>query len=243
MVIETFNLAHILTIVLMPVIIFVSANHFLAKYDERKKRASLLFICCFNAALYLSYKIVQVTAPGFDFDLFTHLPLHFCNINLILIPLAVYTKNKYLMAYQLYFGVPLAGLALVTVYPAFLSTSLSEFLTFVYFFYHSMLLVLPLLLVKFKLFTPSFKIVWQPALLLIALTFMMHVVNVVFRATGIAGEANYFFTFGLEGDFFTELLKRIVPFNFFFLLPALLLFAPYVFLITLPFHLSAKANK
>ena len=76
--------------------------------------------------------------------------------------------------------------------------------------------------------------------MLAALTAVIHVVNIVFRATGIASESNYFFTYGLAGDFFTELLWRLVPYNFFFLLPALLLFAPYIFLVTLPFHIAAK---
>ena len=243
MIIESFNATHILTIVLMPIIIFLAVSFIVANCDDKKQRTALLVICYLNAVLYLSYKIVQVTAPGFDFDLFTHLPLHFCNINLILLPLAIHTKNRHLMAYQLYFGVPLAGLALVTVYPAFLSRPLFEYLTFVYFFYHSMLVVLPVILLKFKFYMPSYKNIWQPTLILVALTFIMHIVNVIFRATGLAGESNYFFTFGLEGDFFTELLWSILPFNFFFLLPSILLFAPYVLLIILPFHLSTKDKK
>ena len=241
--IEVFNLTHILMITLPPALIFFVISSFAIKRSEEARRVILLYVCGFNAVLYLSYKIVQAASPGFHFDLFTHLPLHFCNINLILLPLAIYTKSKPLLAYQLYFGVPLAGLALITVYPAFLSTSPFEFLTFVYFFYHSMLFVLPLTLLRLKLFTPSFKNIWQPTLMLVALTFLMHVINVIFRATGIASESNYFFTFGLEGDFFTELLWRFIPYNFFFLLPSLLLFAPYIVLVTLPFHLSIRSKQ
>jgi len=61
-----------------------------------------------------------------------------------------------------------------------------------------------------------------------------------FRATGIAPEANYFFTYGLKGDFFTELFWSILPYEFFFMLPSLLMFAPYIFFTTLPFHLASK---
>ena len=243
MTIEAFNTTHILTIVLMPILIFIAISIVATKWDDKTKRFVLLLICYFNAALYLVYKIVQVTDPSFEFRLFYHLPLHFCNINLILLPLAIHTGSKNLMAYQLYFGPPLAGLALITIYPAFLSRPLFEFLTFTYFFYHSMLFVLPFLLVRFKLFAPSFKNIWQPVLILVGLTFFMHMVNIVFRATGLAAGANYFFTFGLDGDFFTEMLKRLVPYNFFFLLPSFVLFAPYVFFVTLPFHLSAARKK
>ena len=242
MILETFNAAHILTIVIMPALVFLSLNYALKKRSDKTKRTVLLLICCFNAALYLVYKIAQANESD-NFDILMNLPLHFCNINLILLPLAIFLKNKCLMAYQFYFGTVLAALALVTIYPGFRSRSLFEFTPFVYFYYHSILAVLPILLIKLKLFTPSFKVVWQPVLMLVGLTGIIHIVNIIFRATGIASEANYFFTYGLRGDFFTELFWRILPYEFFFLLPALLLFAPFIFFTTLPFHLSRKSRQ
>jgi len=227
----------------MPAIIFLSINAALQKREESTTNRILMLICLFNAILYASYKVAQANEAGHTFDIFTNLPLHFCNLNLILLPLAIHKKSKVLLAYQLYFGVPLAALALITVYPAFISRPIWHFTPFVYFFYHSMLVVLPLILIKYKFYTPSFKAVWQPALLLVALTAIMHIVNMIFRATQIANQSNYFFTYGLEGDFFTELLWRILPYNFFFLLPALLLFVPYIILTTLPFHLKENKKK
>ena len=224
----------------MPALIFSGIYFLLRKRDKQIKQRVLLFICYFNVMLYVLYKVAQANEQGYAFDIFTNLPLHFCNLNLLLLPIAIHTKSKALMAYQLYFGIPLTALALITVYPTFISRPIWNFTPFVYFYYHSMLAVLPLILVKFKFYTPSYKIIWQPTLMLVMVTAIMHIVNIIFRATGVAVESNYFFTYGLEGDFFTELLWRMLPYNFFFLLPGLLLFAPYVFFITLPFHLSAK---
>ena len=241
MIMEAFNLTHILTIVIMPAVIYFALNYILKKRSDKTKRNILLIICCFNALLYLSYKIVQAQpAHDYDFDIFLNLPLHFCNINLILLPISILTKNKYLMAYQFYFGTVLAALALVTIDPAFRAKPLFEFTCIVYFYYHSMLAILPVLLVKFKFFTPSFKVIWQPTLILIGFTLVMHIVNIIFRTTGIAPGANYFFTYGLRGDFFTEFFWRILPYEFFFLLPSLLTFAPYIILTTLPFHLANR---
>ncbi|MCL2702106.1 MAG: YwaF family protein [Defluviitaleaceae bacterium] len=243
MIIEAFNLMHILAFTAIPGICYLALNFALKKSNEKRLRNNLLLICCFNALLYLSYKIVQARDPAYDFDIFMNLPLHFCNINLILLPLAIFTRNKHLMAYQFYFGTVLAALALVTVDPAFRSRPLFEFTSIVYFYYHSMLAVIPVMLVRFKLYTPSFKVIWQPAAVLTALTFIIHVVNIVLRTSGIAPESNYFFTYGLKGDFFTELFWRILPYEFFFLLPSLLLFAPFIFITTLPFHLSKKQSR
>ena len=176
MIMESFNLTHILTIVIMPAVIYLALNYALKNRSDKTKRNVLLIICCFNALLYLSYKIVQAQPThDYDFDIFLNLPLHFCNINLILLPISILTKNKYLMAYQFYFGTILATLALVTIDPAFRAKPLFEFTCLVYFYYHSMLVVLPVLLVKFKIFTPSFKVIWQPTLILIGLAFIMHI--------------------------------------------------------------------
>ena len=243
MILEPFNTTHVLTIIIMPVFLFFSLNLGLKGRCEKVKNRVLLLICCFNALLYFVYKIAQAREFASDFELFMNLPLHFCNINLILLPLAILFKNKTLMAYQFYFGTVLGALALVTIYPGFRSRSLMEFIPFVYFYYHSMLVILPILLVKLKLFTPSFKVVWQPVLMLVGLTGVMHLVNMVFRTTGIANEANYFFTYGLRGDFFTELFWSMLPYEFFFLLPSLLLFAPFIFFTTLPFHLSSQSKQ
>jgi len=160
MIIEPLNLTHILAIIAMPAVIFSSIYLALCKSDGEAMRRVLLLICLFNALLYVSYKFVQAFESGQDFDIFTNLPLHFCNLNLLLIPLAIHKRSRVLFAYQLYFGVPLAGLALLTIYPAFISRPIWHFTPFVYFFYHSMLVALPLLLVKFKFYTPSFKVVW-----------------------------------------------------------------------------------
>jgi uncharacterized membrane protein YwaF len=227
----------------MPAVIYLVLYYILKKCGDKTKENILLAICCFNALLYLVYKIVQANDPDYNFDIFMNLPLHFCNINLILLPAAIFFKNKYLMAYQFYFGTILAALALVTIDPAFRGKPLFEFTCIVYFYYHSMLAVLPVLLVKFKFYTPSFKVVWQPTLILTALAFVIHIINMIFRVTGIANESNYFFTYGLRGDFFTELFWSILPYEFFFLLPSLLTFAPYIVLTTLPFYLKEKKKQ
>jgi uncharacterized membrane protein YwaF len=224
----------------MPVFLFILISFLLGKQNSDIKRNVLLIICIFNILLYISYKIIQANNPEYNFNIFTNLPLHFCNINLILLPIAIFSKNKYLLAYQLYFGTPLALLALVTIDPSFRSKPFFEYTSIVYFYYHSMLAIIPFLLLKYKLFIPSYKNVLQPVLLLISITFIAHIVNIIFRVTRIAEEANYFFTYGLKGDFFTEFFWNILPYNFFFLLPSILLFLPYIILITLPFHLKSK---
>ena len=243
MIIEPMNPVHLVTITLIPLLLYVGLFYWLRNYDDEKKRRILLYICYFNNVLYIVYKIVQFYLPSYDFDIWLNLPLHFCNINLILLPLALLLRNKYLLAYQFYFGVSLSLLALLAVDEAFRGQPILEFTALVYFYYHSFLMIAPILLVKFKFFTPSFKAVWQPTLILIGLTLMAHIVNMVFRNTGLASEANYFFTYGLHGDPLTDMYWRLIPYEFFFLLPSLLSFAPFIILTTLPFWLRERKER
>ena len=132
----------------MPLFLFFLTSGLLKQSDDDTKRKALIIVCCVNALLYLFYKIIQANDPEYGFELLTNLPLHFCNINLILLPLAIFSKNKTLTSYQVYFGTPLAALALLTVDPVFRSKPLLEITCLFYFYYHSMLVVLPFILVK-----------------------------------------------------------------------------------------------
>jgi uncharacterized membrane protein YwaF len=235
MIIEPFNTAHLLTITIIPVLIYVVLYIALRGKDYETKRRVLLYICYFNIVLYFVYKVVQYFSPTYEFDFWLNLPLHICNINLFLLPLALLLRNKYLMAFQFYFTVSLSLLALVTVDAAFQGQPILEFTALVYFYYHSFLMVAPVLLVTLKMFRPSFKTVLPAAALMIALTFFAHLVNMALRTSGLAREANYFFTCGLHGDPLTDMYWSLIPYEFFFLIPSLLSFAPFIILTTLPF--------
>ena len=237
MIIEQLNQTHLLTITIMPVLAFLLMFFSLRKQNEKTQTTVLLIICIINAVFYAVYKVAQAYDPDYNFNLFTNLPLHFCNINLILLPLAIATKNKNLLAYQLYFGTGLAFVALLTVDPAFRSKSIFAFTCFFYFYYHSMLMVIPYLLLALKRYRPSFRYILQPILLLVSLTFIMHLVNIVFRSTGLAADANYFYTFGMDGDSFNESLRRLIPYNLLYLLPTLIFFIPQILIVTFPYYL------
>ena len=236
MIIQPLNLVHILTILIIPTLCFLAINYGLRHRSEAAQIKALTIICIVNAFLYFVYKIAKANDPSSDFDIFYNLPLHFCNINLILLPVAIKLKSKCLMAYQYYFGTALAALAILVVDDTFRGQSIFGFTALVYFYYHSMLIIIPLALAKFGLFRPSFKLVWQPAALLVVLTGVIHLVNVAFRATGLAEGANYFFTFGLRGNILTEIFWWIIPYPFFFLIPSIITFVPYIIVLTLPFY-------
>jgi uncharacterized membrane protein YwaF len=243
MIVEYYNLTHLLVMLIFPLVIYFTLYFALRKRKHEEQRRILIALCIFNIALYLTYKIVQYFVPYYDFHFFMNLPLHFCNINLFLLPLALLLRSKTLMAYQFYFGVGLSALALLSFDASFESLPIYEFTTFVYFYYHSFLLVAPILLVTLKFFRPSFEAVWKSTALIIALTACIHLVNILLRITNIASEANYFFTYGLPGSPLTEAFWAMVPYPFFFLIPSLLTFAPFILLTTIPYAIKDRKMK
>lgn len=236
MVLEQFNLIHILSFTILPICLFFTLFFILRKKKENTKKNVLFGICCFNIVLYFIYKVYQAFYDRYDFELVYNLPLHFCNINLILLPLAIITCNKVLTAYQVYFGTFLSFFALVAIDPSFRGEPFFEFSCLVYYYYHSMLAVIPFILLTFKMFKPSFKIIWQPAVMLIFLMVLAHLINIIFRMTGIGENSNYFFTYGFDGG--------SSPYYFFILIPVMILvFTPYIMLITLPYHIFSLKQK
>ena len=92
--------SHLMMLLVAP-ILFCIFYFALRNKTEKTKRIVLLCLAIVNALMYIAYKIVM----AFTFDVFIilkELPLHLCNLNLILIPLAILTNNKLLMSYLYY---------------------------------------------------------------------------------------------------------------------------------------------
>ena len=89
----------------------------LRKKPEARRFRFLIGVCLFNLALFTVYKLslsrdaVYVSAyyPN-GFNIFNELPLHLCNINLFLIPLGVWKRNRSIMGFSFFVAPLLYGL-------------------------------------------------------------------------------------------------------------------------------------
>ena len=69
----------------------------------------LIGVCFFNLALFAGYKLslsmdatyIRAYYPN-GFSIFNELPLHLCNINLFLIPLGVWKRNRSIMGFSFF---------------------------------------------------------------------------------------------------------------------------------------------
>ena len=234
--------SHLMMLLVAP-ILFCIFYFTLRNKTEKTKRIVLLCLAIVNALMYIAYKIVM----AFTFDVFIilkELPLHLCNLNLILIPLAILTNNKLLMSYLYYVGLLAAFAGIMFFDSVFLGKNVFSFVVLIYFIYHAILLIFPLLFVSLKLFTPSLNYVWKALLVLVALAAIMHLVNLLFIHTGWCVEANYFYTMGMPDNPVLGMLMKFIPILFLYYLPIAPVLYGFDVLITLPqIIIEKRANK
>ncbi len=169
--------------------LLLSAGGILGLYfGLRKRKTSLQKTVLFSLLAFgLLLHFLKVFIPPYSVDEARMLRdswfVNICGANIALFPFFFLTKNKYLKDYMFYIGVISGLIALFYPQePLAKSNQLGEFWDIVRFYYHHWsLLAVPLLMVLFKLHTPSYKrILSAPIGLLLVMLFIM--LNQVFQS-------------------------------------------------------------
>lgn len=136
----------------------------LRKKSEARRSRFLIGACLFNLALFAGYKLslsmdavyVRAYYPN-GFNIFNELPLHLCNINLFLIPLGVWKRNRSIMGFS-FFVAPLGAL-MALLFPEPLFSGFSLFLPRIFGYYvtHALLVVCGLSLATLGFYRPDPK--------------------------------------------------------------------------------------
>lgn len=243
MVIEAFNGTYFL---LFALIIAAAAviTLLMRKKGEQTKRKLLLGLCIFNIVYYVVYKFgLYFRTPGlpdsYEFNSWLELPFHLCNISLFLVPLGIYLKKDFLLAYGIFIA-PLGALLAMT-FPAEGFGGMNIFYPHMLGFYgfHALLIVTGILLVSLGFYKPTFRKIPTMFTFLVVLSSVVFGFNLLLRCvTGAA--VNYFYTVEPEGISLLELFWSWIPVPYLYLLPGIVIFCGYTGLITVPFYLAGK---
>ena len=132
---------------------------------EARRSRYLIGVCFFNLALFAGYKLslsmdaayIRAYYPN-GFNIFNELPLHLCNINLFLIPLGVWKRNRSIMGFS-FFVAPLGAL-MALLFPEPLFSGFSLFLPRIFGYYvtHALLVVCGLSLATLAFTAPTPRI-------------------------------------------------------------------------------------
>ncbi len=232
-------------------LLLAAASVLLRGKSEKTKKTVLVTACAVTFLSFVYYKYAlsvdrdyaQITADMGGFNWWGELPLHLCNINMILIPIAVLKKSRPLLCFG-FFVAPLGALmALIMPANGFDGYSLLLPRMLCYYGIHFMIIIEGLAIVTFGLFRPRLRDLPKAVLAVLLVAFGAFLVNLLLRVSGLHPKANYFYSVETEGNFLLELFHRWIPVPFLYLLPAVLILAPYMLIVTLPFALAEKRDR
>ncbi len=218
---------------------------------EKTKQAVLITVCVITVIGFFIYKYCLSLDREFDaitsvmggFNWWGELPLQLCNINMILIPIAVLKKRRPLMSFCFFLGPLGAMMALAMPGNGFDGYSLLLPRMLGYYGTHFMIVIEGLALATFGLFRPRYRDLPWTVLSALLITLAIFLFNMFLRWTELHPKANYFFSVETEGNFLLELFYSWIPVTGLYLLPAAFILAVYILLVTTPFEIADRIRE
>ena len=246
-IIHPFNAIYLIVFAFF-IALLVAASLLVRGKQEKTKQIVLSAACLVTVAGFFVYKyflsidaefaVANAAMGGFNW--WNELPLHLCNINMLLIPIAVWRKNRALMSFS-FFVAPL-GAMMALAMPSAGFDGYSILLPRMIGFYgtHFMIFIEGIALATFGFYRPEFKDLPRMELTILLITFCVFVINVLFRISGLSPKANYFFAMETEGNPLLEIFHGWIPLPFLYLLPSLVILGVYFSVVTLGFRIADK---
>lgn len=232
-------------------LLLVCASLALRKKSRKTRELALIAACSVTLVGFVLYKFFlsmdadynAITAQMGGFNWWGELPLQLCNINMILIPLAVWKKSRPLLCFCFFLGPLGAMMALAMPGNGFDGYSLLLPRMLGYYGTHFMVIVEGLALATFGLFRPRLRDLPKTILAALGIAFCVFIFNMLLRWSGLHPKANYFFSVETEGNVLLELFHRWLPFPFLYLLPSTAILGGYMLAVTIPFELAARKKE
>lgn len=223
----TFGLAHILSLV-FAVIINV-ALYFILKRCSEKLRIAVLGILSFSGIAAIIYNLLAWDSP------IEYLPLHLCSLNAMILPFAVFTRNRVICNLTLLWSLG-AAVALILNHSIAEAEILDPVFCF-YYFPHVFEMSIPILLFKLGLCKLSAKCIASTVGITAGAYTVIHFINLALNEYCLdnnildwAGEliqVNYMYTVKPDNPFL-ELFHALIPHSFWYMLPAAAIAALYL---------------
>jgi uncharacterized membrane protein YwaF len=230
------------------ILLLIAASLIVRRKSDGTKKAVIVTACALTLIGFFVYKYFlsidaefdRLTASMGGFNWWGELPLQLCNINMLLIPVAVLTGKRPLLSFCFFVGPLGALMAVVMPGMGFDGYSLLLPRMLGYFGTHFMIIIEALSIVTFGLYRPRFRDLPGTCLTLVCVALATFGVNMLLRWTGLHPKANYFFSVETEGNFLLDIFYKWIPVPFLYLLPSIAILLIYMALITLVFTLTEK---
>ncbi len=210
--------------------------------SEHAKKVFLIGLCAVNIVIFWIYKYFlsidaeYATVAGFSW--WSELPLHLCNINMIMIPIGVLTKKRGILGFS-FFLAPL-GAIMACVFPSAGFAGYSLALPRMWGFYatHLLIIVCGISLATLNFYRPKIKDLPSITVTFLFLAVVSLGINALLQNVMHCATANYFYTWGPNDISILELFWKWIPIRFVYELPALAILFTYVALVCGGFKLG-----
>lgn len=229
----SFGIVHIVSLVLGAAIII--GLYFLLRKCSPKTQTVILGILSFSGIAAVIFNLVAWDSP------WEYLPLHLCSLNAMVLPIAVFSKNKVLSNLLLLWS--LGAVMALVVNSAQAGFEVFSATFFFYFFPHLLEFGIPILLFALGHVKKGLKYIATTILITFIACVVIHFANVglndYFAAHNILNPAgnlitvNYMYTLRPENPVLA-LFWSLIPYPFWYLMPVLAIIAVYLGLVYLP---------
>ena len=230
------------------IILLIAASLLLRNKSQSTKESVLVIACLVTLIGYFIYKYLlskdsdynEITAVMGGFNWWGELPIQLCNINMILIPIAVLRKSRPLMCFAFFLGPLGALMALVMPGNGFDGYSLLLPRMLGYYGTHFMIVIEGLALATFGLLRPKYRDIPGTLIAGVFILLAVLVINLILRWTSLHPKSNYMFMMETEGNPLLDLFYSWIPFPFLYLLPSFVILGVYMFVVTTGFYLADR---
>ena len=219
------------------------------KSDQTKQRVivgacvvTLIGFFFYKYFLSLDAELNVLTEITGGFNWWGEPPIQLCNINMLLIPIAVLKKSRPLMSFCFFIGPLGALMALFMPGIGFDGYSLLLPRMLGYYGTHFMVAIEGLSIVTFGLYRPALKDLPKTILTIVLVSLSVFMVNVLLRWSGLHPQANYFFSMDTEGNPLLDIFYGWIPVPYLYQLPCIGILVIYMGLIMLSFAIADRVK-
>lgn len=238
----TFGLAHILSLVFA--VLFNVGLYFLLKISPKWLQITVLGVLSFSGIAAIIFNLVMWNSP------LEYLPFHLCSLNAMILPFAVFTRNKVVANLTLLWSLG-AAVALV-LNQAVAAAEVFDPVFCFYYFPHVLEMSIPILLFKLGLCKLDPKCIISTVGITGAAYTAIHFINLainnyciensVLDWAGNVVQVNYMYSIVPDNPVLA-LFYSIIPHRFWYMLPAVAIAAVYLGAIYGINHLLKKSKK
>ena len=238
LIVKPFNPMFIALFILGFIILWVLTK-ILKNANEGAKRAVYIIVCIISASSFFAYKYALSVDQEFNlaysayggFNWWQELPLHLCNIHMLLMPIAVATKKRSLLMALAMPAIGFSGYSILT--PRILG----------FYGTHIMVIVEAIALYTLGFYKPEYKDIPRAAGTMLILATIIFGINLVLKFLKLCPNPNYFFLMDPEGNPILELFKSYIPYPFLYAAPCILILLVYMLIVTFIVQTIIKRRK